>query len=146
MSLNLKRILLAEDSENDIELTLEALSEYNLLNNVDVVHDGEEALDYLYRRGKYENRGKENPVLFLLDLKMPKIDGLDVLKIVKSDPALKSIPTVILTSSKLEEDIVKSYNYGVNSYVIKPVDFHQFVEAIKKIGTFWIIANQPPPY
>ncbi len=140
-----KRILLAEDSENDVELTLEALSEYNIANNVDVVNDGEEAIEYLYRKGKFKDRSTSNPVLILLDLKMPKMDGLEVLKQVKSDDELKNIPVVVLTSSKIEEDIIRSYNLGANAYVIKPVDFMQFVEAIKKIGAFWIISNEPPP-
>ena len=140
-----KRILFAEDSENDVELTLEALDEYKLANSVDVVQDGEEALDYLLRRGKYKDRPDENPVVILLDLKMPKLDGLDVLKKIKEHEKLKNIPVVILTSSKLEEDIIRSYNLGANGYVVKPVDFIEFVEAIKKIGAYWVLSNEPPP-
>ena len=135
------RVLLAEDDMNDIELTLEAMEEYNLTNRVDVVHDGEETLDYLYRRGSYSNRPDENPIVILLDLKMPKMDGLEVLKKVKSDQKLKHIPVVILTSSKLEADIIKSYDLGANAYVVKPVSFIEFVEVSKKIGAFWVVSN-----
>ncbi len=141
---NLKRILLAEDNLNDVELALAALSEYNLANEVVVVRDGEEALDYLYRRGPYESREKENPAVILLDLKMPKIDGLSVLKEVKSDEVLKTIPVVMLTSSRQESDLIESYRLGVNAFVVKPVGFQEFVNAVKHLGIFWAIVNEPP--
>lgn len=139
------RILLAEDNENDIELTLEALSEHNLVNEVDTVRDGEEALDYLYKRKQYEHRQSDNPAVILLDLKMPKIDGLEVLRQIKSDNNLKTIPVVMVTSSREESDLIKSYNLGVNAYVVKPVDFHEFINAVKQLGAFWAIVNEPPP-
>jgi CheY-like chemotaxis protein len=142
---DLRRILLAEDNPNDVELTLEALSQYNLANEVDVVNDGAEALDYLYRRNKYEGRNNGDPAVILLDLKMPKVDGLEVLKTIKSDPQLRTIPVVILTSSREETDLVKSYELGVNAFVVKPVDFKQFVESVRQIGMFWAIINEPPP-
>jgi len=138
-------ILLAEDNANDVELTLAALAENNLANEVTVVRDGEEALDYLYYRGKFQDRPKANPVLVLLDLKMPKVDGMEVLRRIKNDPDLKTIPVVILTSSRMEKDLMESYNRGVNAYVVKPVDFHDFVEAIKNLGVFWAVVNEPPP-
>ncbi|MBI4523296.1 MAG: response regulator [Deltaproteobacteria bacterium] len=141
----LKRILLAEDSDKDVELTLASLAEKNLANEVDVVHDGEEALDYLYRRGKYQNRPECNPAVVLLDIKMPKVDGLEVLRQIKADSQLKTVPVVILTSSREERDLIESYRLGVNAYVIKPVDFHQFVDAVKELGVFWAIINRPPP-
>ncbi len=141
----LKRILLAEDNPKDVELTLEALEEHKLANEVVIVNDGAEALDYLYRRGRYASRPDNNPAVVLLDLKMPKVDGLDVLRTLKADERLKSIPVVILTSSREEKDLVTSYNLGVNAYVVKPVDFHQFVEAVKELGAFWAILNEPPP-
>jgi len=141
----IKRILLCEDDLKDVELTLVALGEYNLANEVDVVRDGQEALDYLRRQGQFQMRGGNNPGVVLLDLKMPKIDGLEVLRQVRSDDELKMIPIVMLTSSREERDIVESYKLGVNSYVVKPVDFHQFVEAIKQVGSFWAVVNQPPP-
>lgn len=141
---NIKRILLAEDNVNDIELTLEALADHRLANEVIVVHDGAEALDYLYRRNAFKDRPMENPVVILLDLKMPKVDGLEVLRTIKSDPDLKRIPVVILTSSREESDLIRSYDLGVNAYVVKPVAFQEFVEAIKKIGAFWVLTNEPP--
>src|SRR5262249_26353878 len=119
--------------------------EHNLANEVVIAHDGEEALDYLYRRGKFESRINQNPAVMLLDLKLPKIDGLEVLEKVKSDEKLKVIPVVVLTSSREERDMVTSYKLGVNAYVVKPVDFHQFVNAIKELGVFWAIINEPPP-
>ena len=140
----LPRILLAEDDPNDVDLTLDALDEYNLANRVDVVHDGEEVLDYLYCRGKYESRKNGNPVVILLDLKMPKIDGLEVLRHIKSDPKLKIIPIVVLTSSSMESDLVQSYDLGTNAFVVKPVAFHDFIEAVKKIGAFWVLLNEVP--
>ncbi|MBU0712655.1 response regulator [bacterium] len=140
----LARILLAEDDPKDVELTLEALDEYNLANNVAVVNDGQEALDYLYYKGKYKKRSNGNPVVVLLDLKMPKVDGLEVLKQIKTDPDLKTIPVVILTSSKMEKDLVESYNLGTNAYVVKPVAFHEFVDAVKGLGKFWALINEAP--
>lgn len=141
----LKRILLVEDSANDIELILAALEENRMANEVVVVRDGEEALDYLYRRGVYRLRREGNPVVVLLDLKLPKVDGLEVLAQLKSDQELKVIPVVVLSSSGEEQDLIKSYNLGTNAYVVKPVDFHEFVDAIKELGLFWAVVNQPPP-
>ncbi|MBI4548385.1 MAG: response regulator [Ignavibacteriae bacterium] len=141
----LKRILLAEDNPNDIELTLAALEEHHLANEVVVTHDGAEALDYLYRRGRYAMRRNGNPAVILLDLKMPKLDGLEVLRKLKSDPEFKSIPVVMLTSSREEKDLVESYKLGVNAYVVKPVDFQQFIDAVKQLGVFWALINEPPP-
>ena len=142
---DLKNILLVEDNPNDVELTLEALADYRLANDIVVVNDGEEALDYLYRRGPFAAREPVSPAVVLLDLKMPKVDGLTVLRAVKGDPRLKCIPIVMLTSSREERDLVESYQLGVNAYVVKPVDFGQFVEAIKKLGYFWAVLNEPPP-
>ncbi|HEY9904251.1 MAG TPA: response regulator [Candidatus Sericytochromatia bacterium] len=141
----LKRILLVEDSANDVELILAALAESSLANEVVVVRDGEEALDYLYRRGVFRLRMEGDPVVVLLDLKLPKIQGLEVLAQLKSDSQLRVIPVVVLTSSGEEQDLIRSYNLGVNAYVIKPVDFHEFVDAIKEVGLFWAVVNQPPP-
>jgi CheY-like chemotaxis protein len=141
----LGRILMVEDDPKDVELTMTALEEYNLANEVIVAHDGVEALDYLYCRGEFQNRPKENPAVMLLDLKLPNIDGLEVLQQVKSDEKLKLIPVVVLTSSKEEKDMVASYRLGVNAYVVKPVDFHEFVNAIKELGAFWAVINEPPP-
>lgn len=141
----LKRILLVEDSPNDVELILAALAENCLANEVVVVRDGEEALDYLYRRGVFRLRMEGNPVVVLLDLKLPKVDGLEVLAQVKSDPEMRRLPVVVLTSSREEQDVVNSYNLGTNAYVVKPVDFHEFVDAIKELGLFWAVVNQPPP-
>lgn len=140
----LKRILLAEDNRNDIELTLAALAEHNLANEVVVVNDGAEALDYLYRRNAYRDRAPGHPAVILLDLKMPKVDGLEVLRTLKSDPELRKIPVVILTSSREENDLLQSYELGVNAYVVKPVAFQQFVDAVKNLGMFWAIINEPP--
>jgi len=141
----LKRILLVEDNPNDIELTLAALEENRLANEVVVVRDGEEALDYLNRRGIFKMRTAGHPAVVLLDLKLPKVDGLEVLERLKADPSLKPIPVVMLTSSREEQDLVTSYNLGVNAYVVKPVDFNEFVGAIKELGLFWAVINQPPP-
>ncbi|HEY3321682.1 MAG TPA: response regulator [Planctomycetota bacterium] len=141
----LKRILLAEDNANDIELTLEALSAHHLANEVVVVRDGAEALDYLRREGKYKLRTPGNPAVLLLDIKMPKVDGLEVLKQVRANPELKTVPIVILTSSREERDIVESYRLGVNAYVVKPVDFSAFVKAVTELGIFWALINEPPP-
>jgi CheY-like chemotaxis protein len=139
------RILLVEDDPKDIELTLTTLEEYNLANEVVVTGDGEEALDYLYRRGAFTNRSNGNPAVLLLDLKLPKVDGLEVLQQVKSDEKLRMIPVVVLTSSREESDMVASYALGVNAYVVKPVDFYEFVNAIRELGVFWAIINEPPP-
>jgi len=139
------RILLVEDDPKDTELTMTALEEYNLGNEVVVATDGEEALDYLYYRGKFQRRSGENPAVMLLYLKLPKIDGLEVLQRVKADDTLKMIPVVVLTSSREERDMLSSYKLGVNAYVVKPVDFHEFVNAIKELGVFWAIINEAPP-
>lgn len=142
---NLKRILLAEDDQKDIELTLAALEEINLANEIDVVRDGEEALDYLFKRAKYKNRENDNPVVVLLDLKMPKVDGLEVLRQIRKSDELCHIPVVVLTSSKMESDLITSYDLGVNAYVVKPVEFEDFVvKAVKELGSFWAILNEPP--
>ncbi len=143
--MNIKHILLAEDDPRDEELTLSALEEHNLANQVSVVHDGEEALDYLYCRGKFKTRTTGNPVAMLLDLKMPKINGLEVLKIIKADDRLKMIPIVVLTSSRETPDVTECYKHGVNAYVVKPVDFGEFVKAVKQVGIFWVAVNEPPP-
>jgi DNA-binding response OmpR family regulator len=141
----LGRILMVEDDPKDVELTLTALEEYNLANEVIVTRDGEQALNYLYYRGEYKTRSSGNPAVMLLDLKLPKVDGLEVLKQIKFDGELKMIPVVVLTSSKEEKDMVASYQLGVNAYVVKPVDFHEFVNAIKELGVFWAVINEPPP-
>ena len=141
----LKRILLVEDTKADIELTMAALEEHNLANIVDLALDGEEALDYLDKKGKFTDRLDCNPIVILLDLKMPKVDGMDVLKKIRSDKRFKLIPVVILTSSREEKDVIESYRLGINAYVVKPVDFDKFVEAIKEIGLFWAVINEPPP-
>lgn len=145
---NFKRILLVEDNKNDVELTLNALSDYNLANGVDVVTDGAEALDYLLRREQYANRETGNPAVILLDLKLPRVSGLELLRIIKSDPLMKLIPTVILTSSREERDILEGYSLGVNAYVVKPVEFESFTKAIRDLGSFWAIVNEAPtgPY
>jgi CheY-like chemotaxis protein len=141
----LGRILLVEDDPKDVELTMTALDEYHLANEVVVVADGEQALDYLYYRGHFMRRAAENPAVLLLDLKLPKVDGLEVLKQIKADENLRMIPVVVLTSSHEEKDLVASYRLGVNAYVVKPVDFHEFVNAIKELGVFWAVINEPPP-
>jgi len=142
---NIGRILLVEDDPKDVDLSMTALEDYNLSNEVVVVTDGEEALDYLYYRGKFQRRSGDNPAVLLLDLKLPKIDGLEVLATIKSDENLKMIPVVVLTSSREERDMVASYKLGVNAYVVKPVDFHEFVNAIKQLGLFWALINEAPP-
>lgn len=139
------RILMVEDDPKDVELTLSALTDYNLANEIVVARDGEEALDYLYCRGQFSGRPQDNPAVMLLDLKLPKVDGLEVLNRVKSDARLKMIPVVVLTSSREERDMMRSYQLGVNAYVVKPVDFHEFVNAVKELGVFWAVINQPPP-
>jgi CheY-like chemotaxis protein len=143
--LELKRILLVEDDLMDMELTLTALEDKKLANEVLVVHDGEEALNFLYSRGSFRMRSPGNPVLILLDLKLPKVDGLGVLKQIKSDENLRMIPVVMLTSSREEQDVIESYKLGVNAYVVKPIDFQDFVDAVKEIGLFWAVINEPPP-
>jgi CheY-like chemotaxis protein len=141
----LKPILLVEDNPHDLELTLIALSKSQLANEVVVVRDGAEALAYLHRRGEFAERAVGNPAVILLDLKLPKVDGLEVLKEIRETEALKSIPVVMLTSSKEEQDVIRSYELGVNAYVVKPVDFGEFVRAIADLGIFWAVLNEPPP-
>jgi CheY-like chemotaxis protein len=141
----LARILIVEDDPNDVELTLTALTDHNLANEVVVTRDGQQALDYLYRRGEFKTRSAENPAVMLLDLKLPKVSGLEVLKHIKSDERLKMVPVVVLTSSNEEQDMMRSYSLGVNAYVVKPVDFHEFVNAVKELGVFWAVINEPPP-
>jgi len=138
-------ILLVEDSPQDVELTLGALEKHKLGNEVVIARDGEEALDYLFKRGTYAGRAGGSPVVVLLDIKLPKVDGLEVLQQVRADAQLSRTPVVMLTSSREEKDIVKSYNLGVNAYVVKPVDFHEFMTAICELGLFWTVINQPPP-
>jgi CheY-like chemotaxis protein len=136
-------ILLVEDNPADQELTLKALKKYNLSNNIHVVEDGANALDFIFAEGEYSTRNIALvPKLILLDLKLPKVSGLEVLKIIKSDPRTKKIPIVILTSSKEERDIIESYEYGVNSYIVKPVEFNKFIESIKELGFYWLLLNQ----
>jgi CheY-like chemotaxis protein len=141
----LGRILLVEDDHRDVELSMTALEEHKLANEVVVARDGQQALDYLYCRGDFENRIKENSAAILLDLKLPKINGLEILQQIRSDERLKMIPVVVLTSSQEEKDMVRSYALGVNAYVVKPVDFHEFINAVKELGVFWAIINEPPP-
>ena len=145
MITELRTILLAEDNANDAELTLEALRENQLINEIVVTRDGAETLDYLYYRNAFANRPGGNPMFILLDLKMPKVDGLEVLRQIKGDPALRTVPVVMLTSSRQEEDLVRSYNLGVNAYVVKPVEFREFIRAVKAVGGFWALTNEPPP-
>jgi len=141
----IKRILFVEDNLNDVELTLAALDEYALANEVFVVKDGAEALDYLYRRNKYAERPPGLPVVVLLDVKLPKIDGLEVLRRMRSDPTLRMIPVVMLSSSREEQDLIQSYALGTSAYVVNPVDFSEFAATIKQLGLFWGIINEPPP-
>lgn len=141
----LRRILLVEDNPNDVEMVLDGLGEYNLANEVVVARDGVEALDYLFRRKEFAGREEGNPAVVLLDLKLPKVDGIEVLKAVKADEQLKFIPVVVLTSSREERDLVESYRLGVNAYVVKPVDFQEFARAVKELGIFWAVINEPPP-
>ena len=140
-----KSILLVEDNPRDAEMTLGALAEHNLTNEVVHVADGLAALDYLYSRNDYAGRSPGHPLLVLLDLKMPRVDGIEVLQQIKGDPALKKIPVVMLTSSAEEQDLLRTYDLGVNAYVVKPVDFLQFVTAVQKLGAFWTVNNEPPP-
>jgi len=142
--INLKTILLAEDDPKDVELTLEALSEYNLANHVKVVRDGVEALEYLRCEGQYKERNKGLPAVLLLDIKMPRINGIEVLEVIRADERLKMLPVVMLTSSREEPDLKKCYALGVNAYVVKPVDFKAFMDAVKNIGIFWALLNEFP--
>ena len=141
----LKPILLVEDDKRDLELTLLALERSQLANEVVVVRDGAEALDYLNRKGNHAARDEGNPAVILLDLKLPKVDGLEVLEAVRATPSLRSVPVVMLTSSQEESDVLKSYQLGVNAYVVKPVEFKQFVSSIADLGVFWAVLNEPPP-
>jgi CheY-like chemotaxis protein len=145
MSAQLKPILLVEDNPKDLELTLVALEKNQLANEVITLRDGAEALDYLFRRGQYQSRAEGNPAVILLDLKLPKVDGLQVLEQIRADAALRSVPVVMLTSSREEKDLVRSYNLGVNAYVVKPVGFREFIQAISDLGIFWAVLNEPPP-
>jgi CheY-like chemotaxis protein len=141
----LKRVLVAEDDPNDLELTLAALTDQNLANAVDAVRDGAEALDYLYRRGDYAKRAEGHPVVVLLDLNMPRVNGLEALRQIRSDPRLRAIPVVMLTSSAMESDLVESYRLGANAYVVKPVELDAFMKSVRQIGLFWAVINEPPP-
>jgi CheY-like chemotaxis protein len=143
--MNIRNILIAEDDPRDLQLTMAALEEYNLANKVFIVTDGEEVLDYLYCRGKFTARPPINPVAVLLDLKMPKVDGIEVLKAIKADKNLKTIPIIVLTSSREDPDLNECYKNGVNAYVVKPVDFTEFMNAVKQLGVFWMAVNEPPP-
>jgi CheY-like chemotaxis protein len=142
----LRPILLAEDNPNDVELTLSALQSLNIANEITVVGDGAEALDYLYRRGSHASSPGAQPAVVLLDLKMPRVDGLEVLRQIRADAGLRSLPVVILTSSREESDMVRGYQLGANAYVVKPVDFEVFMSAVSKLGVFWALVNEPPPY
>ena len=138
------QILLVDDNEYDVDLTLRALKRRHFANEVQVARDGVEALEYLYRRGPFAERAPGNPLLVLLDLKMPKVDGIEVLKVIKGDQTLKSIPVVVLTSSQDQQDVVESYGLGVNAYVVKPVEFEKVMDAVQQLGLFWLLHNQPP--
>lgn len=142
---DLKPILLVEDNPKDLELTLAALARSQLANEVVTVRDGAEALDYLFYRGAYTNRQRGLPAVVLLDLKLPKVDGLEVLRTIKTESELQAMPVVMLTSSREEQDLVRSYKLGVNAYVVKPVGFREFVEAVQDLGVFWAVLNEPPP-
>ena len=141
----LKPILLVEDNPNDLELTLVALDKSQLANEVIIARDGQEAIDYLTSEGSWKDRVPGNPAVILLDLKLPKIDGLEVLEMIRANALLKSIPVVMLTSSREERDLADSYALGANAYVVKPVEFHKFLSAVKELGTFWGVINEPPP-
>jgi CheY-like chemotaxis protein len=142
---DVKSILLVEDNANDMELTMAALGEHHLANEVVTVRDGQEALDYVFRRGAHAGRAEGNPAVILLDLKMPKVDGLEVLRALKADAATRAIPVVVLTSSREEPDLRECYRLGVNAYVVKPVDFQGFMNAVRDVGAFWAVLNEPPP-
>ena len=138
-------ILLVEDNPNDAELSLYALRKFNLANNIHVVRDGAEALDYIFGLGAYLDRSiNETPRVIMLDLKLPKVDGMEVLRRLKADERTRSIPVVVMTSSREDRDIVESYNLGVNSYIVKPIDFEQFMEAVRKLGMYWLLLNEVP--
>ena len=141
----IRHILLAEDNPNDVELTLSALDEQGLAQRVEVVNDGVEALDYLYCRGKFTGRNTGTPAVILLDLKMPRLTGMEVLQAIRADPALQLVPVVILTSSREEGDLIKGYKLGANAYVVKPVHFEDFMKAVRDLGMFWALLNEPPP-
>ena len=140
-----KNVLLVEDSPYDVDLTLGALKPYQITNKIDVARDGGEALDYLYRRGLFAEREPGNPLLILLDLQMPKVDGIEVLRQIRADPLLRLIPVVVFTSSSEQQDVVDSYELGVNAYIVKPVEFGKFSEAVRHLGLFWLLMNEPPP-
>lgn len=140
-----KKILIVEDDPRDLELTLNALGEYNLANETVIARDGVEALDYLFKRNKYRDRSTDNPVVIMLDLKMPKVDGIELIRQIKADSRTNLIPVVILTSSREYRDLDECYRLGINAYVVKPVRFHDFVEAIKHLGVFWVLTNEAPP-
>ena len=145
MNTEVRRILIVDDSPNDVLLAIKTLKKNNLANEIDVAKDGEEALDYLYKRGKYDGRENVNPAVIVMDIKMPKVNGIEVLKDIRSNPEFKLIPVIMLTSSGKQKDLVESYKLGANAYVVKPVDIAQFMEAIKVLGQFWAVINQPPP-
>jgi CheY-like chemotaxis protein len=145
MPIDLRTILLAEDDPKDLELTLEALAEHNLANQVVVIKDGVEVIEYLRCEGNFKLRRPGKPAVLLLDIKMPRMDGIEVLRAIRSDPALKTLPVVMLTSSREQQDLIKSYELGINAYVVKPVDFKDFIEAVKYIGMFWAVVNELPP-
>jgi CheY-like chemotaxis protein len=142
---NLRPILLVEDSPNDVELIMTALTEARLVNEIAVAHDGEQALDYLFRRGAHAGRTNPDPAVILLDLKMPKVDGREVLRRIRANAELKLIPVVVLTSSREEQDLFETYHLGANAYLVKPVDFEAFTSAVAKVGVFWALLNEPPP-
>ena len=142
--MKIKTILLAEDNQFDAELTLKALGEYNLANNVVIVNDGVEVMNYLRQTDRFKGRKPGNPAIILLDIKMPRMDGLDTLEAIRLDPMFKLIPVIMLTSSREEQDLIRSYSLGVNGYVVKPVDFKQFVDAVKYLGVFWVLINEQP--
>ncbi len=145
MNTNKVEVLLVEDNPTDVELTLRTLKKYNLANHVEVVNDGAEALDFIFATGVYKDRKiDKKPKVILLDLKLPKVDGLEVLRKIKSDERTKDIPVVVLTSSKEEQDRIESYSLGVNSYIVKPVDFNQFTKAVSELGLYWVLLNEPP--
>ncbi|HWA10943.1 MAG TPA: response regulator [Opitutaceae bacterium] len=145
MASSLRPILLAEDNPNDVELIMTALKEARLINDIATASDGEQALDYLFRRGIHAGRTGPQPAVIMLDLKMPKVDGREVLRQIRADPELHSIPVVVLTSSREESDLMQTYKLGVNAYVVKPVDFEEFITAVGKLGFFWALLNEPPP-
>lgn len=142
---HVRPILLAEDNPNDVELILAAFKEANFLNEIHVTYDGEQALDFLHRRGAFAGRSGPQPAVILLDLKMPKVDGREVLRAVRADPQLQHLPVVILTSSREESDLLASYELGANAFVVKPVGFQEFISAVSRLGIFWALLNEPPP-